>query len=132
MTGKHIADILRKTRRKWGIGAYYTPQSDRYCVLGMLAARQGVNKIDLYKLHLCNMRFHKRLKTLVWLNDTSETKAELIRQLETVHATTDWPITEFVEAVKQWAAKKHKENKARQTGIGKTFKNFQGEYSSLF
>jgi hypothetical protein len=109
MTGKQIADILCKTRKKWGIGAYYTPQSDRYCVLGMLAARQGVNKIDLYQLHLRNKRFHTkffRLSTLVWLNDTSETKAELIRQLEKVYATIEWPVMEFVEAVKQWVAKK--------------------------
>jgi hypothetical protein len=134
MTGKQIADMLRKTRKKWGVGAYYTPQSDRYCVLGILAAKQGVNKIDLYQLHLRNKRFHTkfrfptkflRLSTLVWLNDTSETKAELIRQLEKVYDTAEWPITEFVEAVKQWVAKKKSRRTKHELGLGRLSRIFR-------
>jgi hypothetical protein len=98
MTGKQIANILRKTRRKWGTGAYYNPHTDKYCVLGILASLQGVNESDLYTLHYENMpRCMEKLTTLTWLNDRVDSKAELIKFLEEFHSTTDWPISKFVK-----------------------------------
>jgi hypothetical protein len=115
MTGKQIADILRKTRKKWGIRAYYQPLTHKYCVLGILATQHGINKRTLFQLHFHDVLFHnkfKNLSTLVWLNDTCNSKAELIHQLERAHPTTDWPIMEFVQAIQEWA--KSRTRKAQQ------------------
>jgi hypothetical protein len=105
MTGKQIAQILRKTRKKWGGGHLYNPDRDEYCVLGILAAERGIDKNVLAALDKkWDMHFYKfhGLGGLVFFNDTSPLKQQLIETLEQKFGKKQFKIGAFIQDIHHW------------------------------
>jgi hypothetical protein len=106
MTGKEIAKVLRKTRKKWGRKRLYNPEHNTYCVLGVLASRRGASKRVLAALDQrwdINFDDSLGLHDLIDLNDTSAFKEQVISALETKFKDKRWPIGRFMKEIRKRA-----------------------------
>lgn len=105
MTGKQIAANLRKSRRKWGKRSFYNPDFQTYCVLGIKAAEKGVS-VKVLRWNedgddTVSYDDFNELSELVSMNDSSNTKEQLISRLEsTDYAKVRFDVEGFVRHLK--------------------------------
>ena len=119
MTGKEIAANLRGTTLEWGHHFLHRKTMlgvDQYCVLGIKAHEHGIpnevlEAVDMegnivednsvvQKPYHDSYEIRTRLSMLYNLNDRSDSKESLIRQLESGYAEYNFPVEEFIEYLK--------------------------------